>query len=231
MRFSFALECVCDKKVALTALLPLPPPSHTHTFSDSRKISFKRLHKALRRAGGASASIAAAALGDDDAVSDADVTVVDAPAALAAGGASAPLPPVTSSPATAKGPAAKGGKGAASVTGAAAPSHAALLNRAAQNVFQRREWHPLPLPALTANVAAEAFGAVETIYSRVSRHAIDARDDAAVVFEKEHSSACQEIEARFDAALKEADKWDDLWNARLLSLRQRLTDGETTADA
>jgi len=149
-------------------------------------------------------------MGEDD--GEDDIAVVDrAPPAgsgAAAASAAAAAPAKTTTPAKGAAPA------KASLTNGVSP------DRAAADIFTRREWAALP-PAVPGGLR---FGAVESFYNRPARHVIDARDDCFEAYRKHHEAAVADITARLDAAAREAEKWDALWTARLLSLRHGLAD-------
>ena len=241
---SAALTCLlCQEVLAPWDLAPLPGDEYL----PPAKMSFKRLHKTLRRAGGEAAALAAAVLGDEEAVEEGQTAPVEgagsaallehqkaggAGAGEAAAGGSKPAPKAAAAAAAAG----KDKKAGGSAAAAAPPEPAHKpVPRGARDYLAQFSWpglSPHPSVAFSLHTAAEAssssspspaaasapFGAVQCFLGPASRHAIAARDAAYAAVCREHSEACSEIVARFELAEAEAERWDRVWQARVASL-------------
>jgi len=236
-----ALLCaLCQEVLAPWDLAPLPGDE----FIPPQKMSFKKLHKALRRAGGTAANLAAAVLGDSEALEEEDLAVVDGPGMVAllphqqqthppppsgessGGKKSATAPPVK------KGVASKNAPPTVEATGPPPPP------RGARDYLAIHSWsglHPSPFELFSSSCPqlpsegssfSGAFGAITCFLGPASRHTMGTRDAAYAAYCEEFKEACREIRSRFSMARGEAEKWENIWRARV----EALLPGETLKD-
>jgi hypothetical protein len=236
--------CAVEECVVRDDLAPMPgdevvPPT---------KMSFRRLHRTLRKAGAEAEALAAIVLGDVSAAT------VDS----GAGGGGAATAPPAGGKAPGKGVAAPVDPGAGGILAG---------HLAAKSAFMVRAWPGLPHPDVVfgappgAAAAAPApppaaaatpgkggasvpptpaampvtpapavdvtLGAFSCVYGLSSRHAVRARDAAYTALVQSHADAASGVEAEFAGAEAAVVAWTAAWRANVT----QLTGGALTAAA